>query len=56
MHFLHFFLYYCTVLLHNTFSAFSEEKPVSGTEVFGFKTPKRRGALAQAGEFSWTMC
>jgi len=28
------------------------DTPVSGSTVYGFQTPKRRGALAQAGEFA----
>ena len=28
------------------------DTPVSGSTVYGFQTPKRHGALAQAGEFA----
>lgn len=34
------------------FLQYSDDTPVSGSTMFGFHTPKRRGALAEAGKLS----
>lgn len=34
------------------FLQYSDDTPVSGSTLFGFHTPKRRGALAEAGKLS----